>query len=100
MESKERPKTIRKEQGYTQKDVYTALGLSANCYASREQGRTEPSIRDICRLCAFCNVSADYLLGMSDIYLDLPSVRRTAVLLRSHAVVAHGQYCYPLADMI
>lgn len=67
MELKERPKTVRKEQGYTQKDVYTALELSANCYASREQGRTEPSIRDICRLCAFCNVSADYLLGTSDI---------------------------------
>lgn len=66
MEFKDRLKSIRTEQRLTQRDIYTRLGVSANCYASWEQGRTEPSIRDICRLCALFGVSADYLLGISE----------------------------------
>ena len=62
----ERLKSIRKEQGYTQKDLYTMLNVSANCYASWEQGRTEPNIEYIKKLCKFFNESADYLLGIID----------------------------------
>lgn len=50
----------------TQKDVYTALQVSPNCYASWEQGRTQPDIENIKKLCAIFEVSADYLLGLED----------------------------------
>jgi len=38
---------IRRQSGMTQKDVYTLLQVSPNCYASREQGRTQPDIESI-----------------------------------------------------
>ena len=66
MEFKDRLKAIRKEKGMTQKDVYLLLNSSANGYASWEQGRTEPDIKMIKKLCKIYEVSSDYLLGISD----------------------------------
>ncbi|WP_420840781.1 helix-turn-helix domain-containing protein [Anaerocaecibacter muris] len=60
----ERLKTIRKDCNMTQRDVYSILNISPNGYASYEQGRTEPNIEMIKRLCKIFDVSADYLLGM------------------------------------
>ncbi|MDE5667439.1 MAG: helix-turn-helix domain-containing protein [Clostridia bacterium] len=57
---------VRRESGMTQKDVYTALQVSPNCYASWEQGRTQPDIENIKKLCAIFEISADYLLGIED----------------------------------
>ena len=62
----ERLKEIRIECGFTQKDIYTRLEVSPNCYASWEQGRTQPDIENIKRLCKIFDVSSDYLLGLSD----------------------------------
>ena len=62
----ERLKVIRKESDMTQKDVYEKLGISANGYASYEQGRTEPNIDTLIKLCRIFEVSADYLLGLTD----------------------------------
>ena len=55
---------IRRQSGMTQKDVYTLLQVSPNCYASWEQGRTQPDIESIKKLCIIFDVSADYLLGL------------------------------------
>lgn len=57
---------VRRESGMTQKDVYTVLQVSPNCYASWEQGRTQPDIENIKKLCVIFEVSADYLLGLED----------------------------------
>ena len=62
----EKLKSIRKEKGYTQKDIYTILEVSPNCDASWEQGRTQPDIENIKRLCLIFKISADYLLGFED----------------------------------
>ncbi len=59
-------KEVRRECGMTQKDVYTILQVSPNCYASWEQGRTQPDIESIKKLCTIFEVSADYLLGIND----------------------------------
>ena len=59
-------KDIRKGQGLTQKDVYTKLRGSPNCYASWEQGRTQPDIESLKKLCVIFDVSADWLLGLDD----------------------------------
>ncbi len=57
---------IRRARGLTQKDVYTALYVSPNCYASWEQGRTQPDLENLKKLCGIFDVSADYLLGIED----------------------------------
>ncbi len=66
MEFRSQLKEIRKARGMTQKDVYLRLQVSPNCYASWEQGRTEPDIASIKKLCEIFGVSADYLLGIED----------------------------------
>ena len=66
MKFNERLKAIRMESGLTQKEVYEQLGLSQNGYASYEQGRTEPNIATLVKLCHIFDVSADYLLGLED----------------------------------
>ena len=66
MEFKKRLKEIRTERSMTQKNVYELLGVSPNCYASWEQGRTQPDIEMIKKLCEIFDVSADYLLGTDD----------------------------------
>lgn len=50
----------------TQKNVYELLRASPNCYASWEQGRTQPDISMIKKLCEIFDVSADYLLAIED----------------------------------
>ncbi len=66
MEFSERLKAIRIECGLTQRNVYSKLNVSANCYASYEQGRTEPNIEMLKQLCRIFNVSSDYLIGLED----------------------------------
>ena len=66
MEFKENLKEIRKSKGLKQKDICQALHVSYNCYASWEQGRTQPDINNIRRLCAIFDVSADYLLCLEN----------------------------------
>ena len=63
---KDRLKELRKEKGYTQHDLAQFLETVDSCYASWEQGRTEPNIKAIIALCRFFEVSADYLLGLED----------------------------------
>ena len=62
----ERLKKIRIECKMTQKEVYEALGMSPNGYASYEQGRTQPSVETLIKLCEIFDISADYLLGLDE----------------------------------
>lgn len=57
---------IRKNQRLTQRNVYEKLNVSPNCYASWEQGRTQPDVESIKKLCVIFDVSADSLLGLDD----------------------------------
>lgn len=62
----ERLKQIRISSNMTQREVVELLQTSHNCYASWEQGRTEPNTDMLRRLCKIFDVSADYLLGLTD----------------------------------
>ncbi len=66
MEFNENLKEIRISKGFTQKDICKILQVSNNCYASWEQGRTQPDINNLRRLCAIFDVSADYLLCLEN----------------------------------
>lgn len=62
-----RLKQIREEKGISQKDVANALGVTISCYSNYEQGIRLPSIEVVIKICKFFNVSADYLLGLTDL---------------------------------
>ena len=56
-------KNIRKECCLTQKQVAIALGVVESCYANWEQGRTEPNIDMLRKLCNLFKISVDELLN-------------------------------------
>lgn len=62
-----RLKELRMEKGMTQSQLGACLGYGFTAIANYESGRNEPSLRDLMRLCRVLGVSADYLLGLSDI---------------------------------
>lgn len=62
----ERLRKIRKLKKMTQKQVAEGSGLSENQYQFYEYGKQEPGIGIFAKICECLNVSADYLLGLSD----------------------------------
>jgi DNA-binding helix-turn-helix protein len=63
---KERLKQIRLERGLPIREVAAALDMTVSAYAHYEQGRREPSIEILKRICKYFDVSADYLLGLTE----------------------------------
>lgn len=61
-------KELRKERNLTLKEVASALSIPLQTYAAYEHGTREPSFAMLKDLCKFFDVSADYLIGLSDIY--------------------------------
>ncbi len=59
-------KELRKELGLTQKQLAKLVNKSETGLASWEQGLSEPCVNDIRSLCKIFNVSADYLLGLTN----------------------------------
>ena len=56
-------KSLRKLSGLTQKQVAAKLEVVESCYANWEQGRTEPNIETLRRLCVFFDVTLDELIN-------------------------------------
>lgn len=59
-------KELREEAKITQKVLGNKVGKSPTAVASWEQGLSEPCVNDIRTLCTIFDVSADYLLGLTD----------------------------------
>jgi transcriptional regulator with XRE-family HTH domain len=57
---------LQTERGFLKKDVAEAVGISSVAYYRYETGARKPDIDTLIRLCAYFNVSSDYLLGLSD----------------------------------
>ncbi len=47
----------------TQKQIASLLGVVESCYANWEQGRTEPSVSSLRKLCGLLSVTADELIN-------------------------------------
>lgn len=62
-----RLKELRREIGYSQKDVGTRLGVSATTICQYESGSRFPNEDILKKLCLFYAISSDYLLGLTDI---------------------------------
>ena len=55
-------KTLRAEKGLYQKDLAKLLNTENYNVSNWEQGRTEPSLADIRKLCVILDISADEIL--------------------------------------
>lgn len=61
-----RMRDLREDSDYTQEYVAHILGTSQTMYARYERGANELPLHHLLSLCKLYNVSADYLLGLSD----------------------------------
>ncbi len=62
----ERLKEARKAKGYTQKQVSDHLGIVIQQYQTYESGRYELDYKKLVDLCLYLDISANFLLGLSD----------------------------------
>ena len=62
----ERLISLRKSKNLTQKQVYTAIGMSQLGYQRYEYGDREPAFQKLIALADYFDVSLDYLVGRSD----------------------------------
>ena len=66
MDYRTRLRDIREDHDLTQAEVGRVLNKSQQGYNHIEAGRAELKIEDLMKLCQFYNVSADYLIGLTD----------------------------------
>lgn len=57
---------VREDRDLTQAEVGKILNKSQQGYNHVEAGRAELKIDDLVKLCQFYNLTADYLVGLSD----------------------------------
>ena len=57
----------RKANNVTQKHIAEHLGIHPNSYQMFEYDKAKPSYENLVKLCELFNVSADYILGLTDV---------------------------------
>ena len=62
----QRIRNLREDSDKTQQQIADYLGTSQTMYARYERGANELPIHHLLALCKYYNVSADYILGLSD----------------------------------
>lgn len=66
MDYRTRIRNVREDRDLTQAEVGRVLQKSQQGYNHIEAGRAELKIEDLIRLCEFYDLSADYLIGITD----------------------------------
>ena len=66
MNYRERLREAREDHELTQAQVGEVIDKSQQGYNHIEIGRAELKIEDLVKLCRFYNLSADYLIGLTD----------------------------------
>jgi len=62
----ERLKSLRKERGLTQRQVFEGVKMTESAYQKYEYGKREPAYSYLIALADYFNVSLDYLVGRTD----------------------------------
>ena len=65
-EYRKRLRNLREDRDLTQAELGRVLNKSQQGYNHIEAGRAELKIDDLVTLCRFYNLSADYLIGLTD----------------------------------
>lgn len=63
---KDAVKSLRKEMGLTQTELAEIVGFTHVAVVKWENGQREPDFSTLMKLASYFNVSADYLLGLTD----------------------------------
>ena len=66
MDYRTRLRDLREDGDYTQEQIGRLINKSQQGYNHIEMGRAELTIEDLIVLCRFYDVSADYLIGLTD----------------------------------
>ena len=66
MDYRQRLRAVREDNDLTQAEVGKILQKSQQGYNHIEAGRAELKIEDLIRLCRYYQLSADYLIGLTD----------------------------------
>ena len=66
MDYRKKLRELREDHDYTQSQIGALLGKSQQGYNHIEAGRAELKIDDLIKLCQFYDLSADYIIGLSD----------------------------------
>ncbi len=66
MDYRQRLREIREDRDLTQAEVGKLIQKSQQGYNHIETGRAELKIDDLITLCKFYNLSADYVIGLSN----------------------------------
>ena len=66
MDYRTRLRNVREDRDLTQAEVGKLLNKSQQGYNHIEAGRAELKIDDLVKLCQFYNLSADYLIGLTN----------------------------------
>lgn len=72
VEMGERIKEIRKEKNKSQEQIAKQLGIKQQQYSRYETGKRKLNAEQLYIICKYLNISADYLLGLTQIYTELP----------------------------
>lgn len=64
---RERLRNIREDNDLTQAELGKILNKSQQGYNHIETGRAELNIDDLIRICKFYNLSADYIIGLTNV---------------------------------
>ena len=72
MDIGERLKQLRLENGVTQQAVARHLNIRQNTYSQYENGLRQLPLEALKKLACFYEVSADYILGLTDIETPYP----------------------------
>ncbi len=65
-EIQKRLRTAIKESGIPQKDIAKSIGVSAQTVSKYMKTDVFPALDTLSKLCVFLDVSADFILGISD----------------------------------
>lgn len=72
----QRMRDLREDHDKTQQEIADILGTSQTMYARYEREANELPIHHLLTLCKYYQVSADYLLGLSDIKQPYPAKKK------------------------
>lgn len=81
----DRLRSLREEKGYTQEEFSELLGTTRLQIWRWENEKSIPDAEEIVRLARILNVTADYLLGISN---DLPGLIESDLTIKERSVVA------------
>ena len=66
MEFTKRFNEVLKTCGKTQVEIAKNINIQKQCITDYKQGKSYPALETLYALCKYLDVSADYLLGLSD----------------------------------